>query len=809
MSHPESFPRSSHLSRRTNRTALARYCLLSLLALVLTRGSFAAASPTSMPQPALLPHYSPLCDSNLVGCLDIDDFGMHAYGHLLLLPRTDQRSTAAVFPYGVTVGLFGRFAGGVATDFSIWQIDGREAHQHGPLRLNLTALVWPLLPFHQAPQGTQEEDGATHHRPARYLRIGLHYEHQLRLGPFDGVNALGVLADLAALRVVISRVFGPVELIASLGALYDWRGAFATSEAALQVGVYLPFFRALKIYGEALGRGWPAYVKRGEDGVTPFLAALISPDGVDPIRRQGVLGVGLSYRPQARVDLGVSVQMGLGGLAPSAVLVRVLVLSVGKTYQGRTATPVAQLAADVTVELATWAKEWFAAIDPYLTHGCILYDDKHQPVMSLGELGPDGESCIYKGLRVPIGPHFEWNKARTRLCHDKELLDCFLLRPNQQAPWEPVHPLLVHKDCFAYWQGRPWMRVGQPSSDGQTCENAGHVIPVGQALKQDPDHDSYYCYDEPNKAKHQTKKLWCLEKPDKPKTDGEYAHRRWAQGIDNTIASLTRKDEAVRQGIDEMAAGAPLHATTPYREAEASAKQLIDRVKTATPEDAKRIAKQTLSAAIDWFKKPRHEQLGDVAEGTGEAMASPMTYAPGVGAVFNRGGRLAVSAADKVEDAAKAAKKAEKAAGASHHLREAAEAAQDGAGHSAPAHIGVRTTTAHSPDGAGEHLRHAPNFDKARAEAFERAGMTDPSQIKFSKVDPKTGTVVEFKGPNGAKVAYDSPHASPGPGHDKPHVGWQIGGKRGGDGTKRGNITYDGPQHPHRSNDKGVGNIDE
>jgi len=25
-----------------------------------------------MPQPALLPHYSPLCDSNLVGCLDID-----------------------------------------------------------------------------------------------------------------------------------------------------------------------------------------------------------------------------------------------------------------------------------------------------------------------------------------------------------------------------------------------------------------------------------------------------------------------------------------------------------------------------------------------------------------------------------------------------------------------------------------------------------------------------------------------------------------------------------------------------------------
>ena len=63
--------------------------------------------------------------------------------------------------------------------------------------------------------------------------MGLHYEHQLRIGPFDGPNALGLFADLAALRVVASRTFGPVELTASLGALYDWRGAFATSEAAM------------------------------------------------------------------------------------------------------------------------------------------------------------------------------------------------------------------------------------------------------------------------------------------------------------------------------------------------------------------------------------------------------------------------------------------------------------------------------------------------------------------------------------------------------------------------------------------------
>ncbi len=98
---------------------------------------------------------------------------------------------------------------------------------------------------------------------------------------------------------------------------------------------------------------------------------------------------------------------------------------------------------------------------------------------------------------------------------------------------------------------------------------------------------------------------------------------------------------------------------------------------------------------------------------------------------------------------------------------------------------------------------HARDFDSARRQAFEKAGMTDPAQIRFSKVDPKTGTVVEFKGPGGAKVAYDAPHANRDAalGHDKPHVGWQTAGKRSSGGSARGNITYDGPQHPSRSSD--------
>ena len=76
--------------------------------------------------------------------------------------------------------------------------------------------------------------------------------------------------------------------------------------------------------------------------------------------------------------------------------------------------------------------------------------------------------------------------------------------------------------------------------------------------------------------------------------------------------------------------------------------------------------------------------------------------------------------------------------------------------------------------------------------------MTDPSKVKITKYDDATGTAVEFKGPGGAKVGYDGPHASPGPHHDVQHISWQSAGKRSSGGAQRGNIPYDGPRHPSR-----------
>jgi RHS repeat-associated protein len=100
-----------------------------------------------------------------------------------------------------------------------------------------------------------------------------------------------------------------------------------------------------------------------------------------------------------------------------------------------------------------------------------------------------------------------------------------------------------------------------------------------------------------------------------------------------------------------------------------------------------------------------------------------------------------------------------------------------------------------------------PNFDKAREAAFKTAGMTDSSKVQFSKVDPKTGTVVEFKGPGGAKVGYDGAHPnSPGPYHDQQHISAQSAGKRGEGGATRENFPYSGDQHPSRPDTKSDSN---
>ena len=202
----------------------------------------ATAQPRVMPQPALLPHCSPLCDSNLFGCLDIDDFGAHAYAHLMVLPGTDRRDAAAVFPLrrdtGLTRPLRGRCRNGLQL------LAGERRHRSS---------ARPA-----APESNRAAVALTSAEPsaADVCRWGWRDVLSPCAAPADrpalrteqcasalpGANALGLLTDLAGAAPVASRTFGPRNHDQS-GRAVRLAWSLPTGEAAAQLGIH-PVFRA-------------------------------------------------------------------------------------------------------------------------------------------------------------------------------------------------------------------------------------------------------------------------------------------------------------------------------------------------------------------------------------------------------------------------------------------------------------------------------------------------------------------------------------------------------------------------------------
>lgn len=434
------------------------------LILVLLRPGLAQRAA---PNPGLMPSANPLCDGPAVPCLEIDDLAGHAYAQAQLLPHTDLRDTAAALPLGIALHLFGRLAGSISTHYLFWTEGSTNYQQFGPLRLNLTAHIFPIFPLGVSRSSPQSGAPApSHYTPPRGLQLGLSYEHEVRAWRFDGANSLGLLTDLASLRVLGSRIFGPVQLSASLGALFDWRGRFATGELAAHLGLYLPGFPALKLYVEALGRGFPAQLQAD--------ALLPEPDGHSPIHPQGMLDFGLSFRPHARVDLGVAIQRGFGGLAPWAVSVQFLTLSVGKSYQGRAAAPVVQLVAAAATEAVVQLREFIAQlpIDPQLDEDCQILD--HDNVTVLGQFSKktlNGYYCEHDGFLVPIRHELNRDRKGTRLCRDSQLQDCLLQRHGRT--WVAVHRPRLDGACrMSDSDGTILGVLGEPTRDGRHCRYA-------------------------------------------------------------------------------------------------------------------------------------------------------------------------------------------------------------------------------------------------------------------------------------------------------------------------------------------------
>lgn len=601
----------------------ARAFLLCVAACTVLAGvvpCVAYAQPAGMPQPALVPSYSPLCDSNLVPCLDVDDFAAHAYAHLMVLPQTEQRETAVSIPYGIALGLFGRLSGGVSTNYTFWPQEGTLRRGHGSLRLSTTLLLWPLFPLRpqvEAPPSGQHEP---HFIPPRHLRIGVTYEHELRAGPFEGANSLGLLMDLSALRLVTTKAFGPVELTLSLGALIEPRRLLATGEVAAQVGLYLPFFKALKFSIEGLARGVPSFVH-------PDLLADLGEGGIRP---QRTLGLALSYRPHARVDLGVSAQMGVGGMAPSVIIARFAVLSVGKTYEGRAATPITQLVADATARVATEVREYIASlpIDPMLDEQCIIRDDDGSYMGRFGARSADRHYCEHDGFKVPIGHELLRDTASDRLCRDsrrnrrtgkRDLYDCVLWRRGKE--WLPAHQATLNDKCeLRESDGRLLAQVGTPSANGTECHYP--------ATRNNGQYGSYTTYqDQPIGEIFYTDsaRSTVCENPNLTRCFIEHADgrgslrmtpiERIARGAERGVRNKTESAQSAAQTAEDVATGKVSFTTI----ADEVKKETTEVAKIVTdPDKLKAVAKEKtddwLKSASDWWSKPSDDKLDDAGE---------------------------------------------------------------------------------------------------------------------------------------------------------------------------------------------------
>jgi hypothetical protein len=356
----------------------------------------------------------------------------------------------------VSLGLFGRVAVGASTDAAFWRDADGMQRQHGPLRLHATVLLWPLLPFGQAPHSAIDNGGGSHFVFQRGLRVGFDFQQALRVAPFDGANALGLATNLSTLRMVVSKGLGPFELTANGGALFDRQGNVATGTVSGQVGVHLPFFQALKVYAEGGVQGFGARGARA-----------------DAVQRQGAFGGGLAFRLRDRVDVAVTTLRGVGpGQAEWTVHVRFLTLSVGESYQGRAATPIVELGADLTIAAAKAVREYLASlpIDPKLNESCAILDHDQRVMGAYGKRTAEGHYCEVDGVKVPIGHDFyRPSKTKDLLCSDHAMTECVLVL--REGTWVGIRRVILNEKCrlIDLSDQSTLHELGHPSGDGLKC----------------------------------------------------------------------------------------------------------------------------------------------------------------------------------------------------------------------------------------------------------------------------------------------------------------------------------------------------
>ena len=202
------------------RLVLGLVCLLLLL-----WGCSARAEVSGLPAPPLRSAFGSRCAKSPIPCNRIDYFTAAFHlADVVLLPATDSRGFAATIGYGMSMSLFHRLEVGIGGTAAIWtQPEHGLLFQNGPALLNIKGILFPLL---RSPA------------PDTEFTFGLQLQQQLRIPKFDGLNDLGTLSPLTALRAVADKPIWRLGITASLGFLLT-QGR-TDSELAASVRLHIP-----------------------------------------------------------------------------------------------------------------------------------------------------------------------------------------------------------------------------------------------------------------------------------------------------------------------------------------------------------------------------------------------------------------------------------------------------------------------------------------------------------------------------------------------------------------------------------------
>jgi len=436
--------------------------------------------------------------------------------------------------------------------------------------------------------------------------------------------------DLSTIRVIGQKVLGPIELTLSLGTLLDPSRKYLSGEAAAQLGFRLPFLPSLKMSVDALARGIPAYVHR----------SLLDELGGNPLRPHGAIGVGISYQPHARVDFGVSALWGFGGLAPTTIVLRFAVISIGKTYAGRAATPLTELGADLAAAAAEKAKEAIeellketyeeTPIDPKLDESCFIRDDDGSIMGRFGKRTSDGRFCEKDGAKVPIGQELWRDKSGDRLCkesrhnprtHERELYDCVLWRHEKE--WEPAHQARLTEQCaLRDSDGRLLGQLGVATAQGSRCrypvERDNGKYGRYTDYQEQPRDKIFYTDSERSRICETPNLLRCFLAPAEGRSSLKMEpEERFARGADRAERNREQSLKQSGEALEDLATG-KVSLTTIKEEIVDKTRKVAETVsdKEKLKEYAKGRVTGWLKGIEEWSKKRSDDQLDDAGEVT-------------------------------------------------------------------------------------------------------------------------------------------------------------------------------------------------